>query len=147
MMMNVHVSTLTEADRAAWLVLARGYKAFYKTQVTDDEYAVAWSRLMAQDGVTGLGAHVNGKLVGLAHYLFHSSTWTPRVCYLQDLFTDPAARGQGVARALIEAVAVAARQAGATRYYWLTQDDNVTARALYDRVATYHGFVRYDYPL
>jgi GNAT superfamily N-acetyltransferase len=69
------------------------------------------------------------------------------VCYLQDLFTVPEARGRGVARALIAHVAEAARAAGARRYYWLTQEHNTTARALYDRVAAFHGFIRYDHPV
>jgi GNAT superfamily N-acetyltransferase len=86
-------------------------------------------------------------LVGIAHYLFHTSAWARCTCYLQDLFTAPQARGKGAARALIEAVAAAARERGATRYYWLTQEHNATARLLYDKVATYKGFIRYDYPL
>jgi ribosomal protein S18 acetylase RimI-like enzyme len=69
------------------------------------------------------------------------------VCYLQDLFVAPQARGRGVARALIEAVAHAAREAQAERYYWLTQDDNKVARALYDKVAKFNGFLRYDFVL
>ena len=85
--------------------------------------------------------------VGIAHYLFHRSTWASKVCYLQDLFTAPQARGHGVARALIERVAQEARAAGASRYYWLTQESNAAARALYDRVARFNGFIRYEYPL
>lgn len=130
-----------------WDLLARGYKTFYKTTLSDADYDVAWDRLRAQDGVFGLGATVNGELVGIAHYLFHTSTWAPTACYLQDLFVAPAARGHGVARALIEAIAVVARQRQASRYYWLTQDDNTTARSLYDKVARFHGFLRYDYAL
>ena len=41
----------------------------------------------------------------------------------------------------------AARAQQATRYYWLTQDHNASARALYDKVAQFKGFIRYDYPL
>jgi GNAT superfamily N-acetyltransferase len=85
--------------------------------------------------------------VGIAHYLFHTNVWTQRVCYLQDLFVDPLARGRGVARALIEAVAEVARDRDATRLYWLTQHHNTTARSLYDKVARNNGFIRYDYPL
>jgi GNAT superfamily N-acetyltransferase len=94
-----------------------------------------------------LGAYVDGTIVGFAHYLYHTSTWVPSACYLQDLFTLPAARGQGVARALIEAVASNARDLGATRYYWLTQEHNAEARALYNKVAKFGGFIRYDYAL
>ena len=69
------------------------------------------------------------------------------MCYLQDLFVDARVRGRGVARALIEAVAQAARERGAERLYWLTQSHNAAARALYDKVAQYKDFIRYDYAL
>lgn len=141
------IAPLSAAARAAWEALARGYKAFYATPTTDAEYATAWRRLLAQDGVHGLGAFLDGELVGIAHYLFHTSVWASTSCYLQDLFTAPAARGRGVGRALIEAVAGEARTAGAARYYWTTQDHNAVARALYDRVARHAGFIRYDYPM
>jgi len=145
--MSCVVSPLAPEDRAGWEALARGYKAFYETDVSDAGYGEAWNRLLARDGVYGLGAKTQGRLVGIAHYLFHTSTWARNVCYLQDLFVTPEVRGQGVARALIEAVADAARAKGAERYYWLTQEQNAVARALYDKVGKYHGFIRYDYPL
>ena len=145
--MSLHIAPLSPEQRPAWETLARGYKTFYETPTTDAEFDTAWKRLLAHDGVHGLGAVVDGRLVGIAHYLFHTSTWSPGNCYLQDLFTLPAERGRGVARALIDAVAAEARQRGVTRYYWLTQENNTTARTLYDKVAKYVGFIRYDYPL
>jgi GNAT superfamily N-acetyltransferase len=78
------------------------------------------------------------------HYLFHrSTTRLTDVCYLQDLFTDPALRGRGVGRALIEAVAAAAREAGSSRLYWQTHTTNAAGRALYDKVAEHRGFIVY----
>ena len=145
--MELKIAFLTVEDRSQWEKLARGYKEFYKTTVSDAEYETAWTRLIAQDGVFGLVAKVDSKLVGIAHYLFHTSTWQTSVCYLQDLFTAPEARGRGVARALIEAVAVKAREQKASRYYWTTQEDNTTARVLYDKIAKCNGFIRYDFPL
>jgi GNAT superfamily N-acetyltransferase len=145
--MTPRIAPLQPDDRAAWEILARGYKAFYNTPTTDAEYDTTWKRLLAQDGVYGLGAWVDGRLVGIAHYLFHTAVWATTNCYLQDLFTLQAARGKGVARALIEAVAEQARERKASRYYWLTQDHNATARVLYDKVGKHHGFIRYDYPL
>jgi GNAT superfamily N-acetyltransferase len=141
------IGALQSHEREAWEALARGYKAFYKTEVSQAGYDEAWRRLHLQDGVYGLGARIDGELVGIAHYLFHTSFWAPRVCYLQDLFVAPGVRGRGVARALIEAVAAAAREDGATRFYWLTQEGNQAARRLYDQVARFHGFIRYDFPL
>ena len=144
---SVDIAPLLPRDCKAWEVLARGYKKFYQTPTTRKEYDIAWRRLLDNDEIHGLGAKVGGRLVGIAHYFFHASVWAPKVCYLQDLFTAPAARGKGVARALIDAVAAKARQQGCGRYYWLTQEHNAVARVLYNKVAAYRGFIRYDYPL
>jgi GNAT superfamily N-acetyltransferase len=145
--MTLQVAPLQAQERDAWEPLARGYMDFYKTVKTGEDYDTAWQRLLREDGIHGLGARRDGQLVGIAHYYMHTSVWAPVVCYLQDLFVAPEQRGQGVARALIEAVAAAAREAGAARYYWLTQEHNATARGLYDKVAQYKGFIRYDHPL
>ena len=86
----------------------------------------------------------DGRLVGLTHYLFHRNTiMLGPVCYLQDLFTDPALRGKGIGKALIEAVYDAASAAGSPRVYWHTHETNATAMRLYDLVATHSGFVVY----
>jgi GNAT superfamily N-acetyltransferase len=83
-------------------------------------------------------------MLGLVHYLFHRSTTAMAMtCYLQDLFTNEAARGQGVGRALIEAVYARAKAAGSNRVYWQTHETNAVARALYDKVSTRSGFIVY----
>lgn len=144
----INIDVLRPEDRPVWEELARGYKKFYATETSAEEYEAAWQRLMAGTEVHGLGARTaDGRLVGITHYLFHAQVWTADGCYLQDLFVAEDARGQGAARALIEAVAVKARERGAVRLYWTTQDHNTTARALYDKVAAFNGFIRYDYPL
>lgn len=145
--MSLDIHPLAPHHRPQWQPLAQAYKAFYRTPTTEREYDQAWSRLMAAQDVRGLGASVDGRLVGIAHFLHHGSAWADRVCYLQDLYTAPEARGQGVGRALIGAVAAQAREAGAARYYWLTQEGNAVARVLYEKVAQYKGFIRYDFPL
>ncbi|MFN7570165.1 MAG: GNAT family N-acetyltransferase [Betaproteobacteria bacterium] len=145
--MSVAIAPLVASDYAEWLPLARAYKAFYETVLYDEEYTRTWQRLMAGDAVSGLGARVDGRLVGIVHAVYHASAWAEQVCYLQDLFVDPAVRGRGVARALIEAVAANARRVGAARLYWTTQQHNATARTLYDKLASFNGFIRYDYPV
>lgn len=145
--MSLLIRPLQPSDRPQWEYLARGYKTFYQTVVTAAEYEQAWARLLQETDVFGLGAQLDGKLVGIAHYMFHTSLWSPDACYLQDLFVEEGVRGRGVARALIEAVAQAAQARGATRYYWLTHETNTTARLLYDKVGQYKGFIRYDYPI
>ncbi len=145
--MIFEVLPLGAVDRKEWEVLARGYKTFYQTVLPDAAYARTWNRLMSGDGIHGFGARDNGRLVGITHCLFHTGTWTDKSCYLEDLFVDPAWRGRGIARGLIEAVGRHAREEGAGRLYWLTHQQNETARMLYDRVASFSGFVEYEYPL
>jgi GNAT superfamily N-acetyltransferase len=145
--MNLEIMPLGPGDRRDWEALARGYKAFYQTVLPDADYETTWNRLTSADGIFGLGARTGGRLVGITHYLFHTGIWARTSCYLEDLFVDPGCRGRGVARELIETVALRAREQGAGRLYWLTHEQNATARALYDRVAKLSGFVEYEYPL
>jgi GNAT superfamily N-acetyltransferase len=144
---RIEVLPLTASDRGQWEALARAYKAFYRTDLPDSAYEDTWQRLLRRDGMRGLGARTNDRLVGIAHFLFHTGIWSPLACYLEDLFVEPVARSRGVARMLIEAVAEQARTEGAGRLYWLTHETNATARALYDKVAARSGFVEYEYPL
>jgi GNAT superfamily N-acetyltransferase len=141
---------LHEADRARWAELWRAYLTFYETALPEDIYAATWARIMDPEGaIHALGVRDDdGRLVGITHYLLHAHAWsTAPVCYLQDLFVDDAFRGRGLASALIAAVAEDARGRGCFRLYWTTKEDNATARSLYDKVARFTGFIRYDYAL
>jgi GNAT superfamily N-acetyltransferase len=143
------IRPIAPADRAAWTPLWDGYNAFYgregATALAPDITDVLWQRLFdGGEPVHALVAEDAGQLLGIAHFLFHrSTTRIEPVCYLQDLFTAPAARGRGVGRALIEGVYARALEAGAKRVYWQTKHDNAAARRLYDQVARHHGFVVY----
>lgn len=142
---DLAIRPLAAEDRAAWEPLWDGYLAFYGTTVAPETTEVTWSRLLdPAEPMHVLGAFADGRLIAIVHFIFHRSTWTiGNYCYLQDLFTAEAARGKGAARALIEAVYERAREAGASRVYWLTQDGNRVARALYDKVADHPGFTVY----
>jgi GNAT superfamily N-acetyltransferase len=132
-------------DRDAWEPLWQGYQTFYKVSLDPAVTELTWRRFHdPYEPVHALGAALDGRLVGIAHYIFHRSTWvTSSYCYLNDLFTAPEARGQGAGRALIEAVYAAAHEAGASRVYWLTHETNAEAMALYNKVADRSGFVQY----
>jgi GNAT superfamily N-acetyltransferase len=143
----ITVTPLAPDDRAAWERLFRGYIAFYERDEPQAMYERAWAEFMSGARLQALGARLDGRLVGITHFFVHPSTSGPDVCYLQDLFTDAAARGQGAGRALIAAVADWARAQGCGRLYWLTHESNAAARALYDKVAVNRGFIRYDIAL
>ena len=141
------IRPLTAADQADWRKLWTGYLQFYQATVPDEVYASTFARLLGDDprDFSALVAEVDGKLLGLTHYLFHRHAWKiEEVCYLQDLYVDPQARGLGLGRKLIEAVYTRADAAGAPAVYWLTQDFNAEARQLYDRIAKVSPFIRYN---
>jgi GNAT superfamily N-acetyltransferase len=139
------VRPVAPTDLAQWEALWDGYNTFYERTVPPEITRVTWSRFFdADEPVHALVAEKDGRLLGLVHYLFHrSTTLIGPTCYLQDLFTTEAARGQGVGRALIESVYERARTAGSLRVYWQTHETNVTAMALYDKVAERPGFLVY----
>ncbi len=136
------------ADRAAWAELWQGYLAFYGSTLPAAQYDRQFARLVSADprAFRGLIAWRGKEALGLAHFLFHAHGWQEgETCYLQDLWTEPAARGQGIGRALIAAVGRAAADRGTAPVYWLTHAGNATARALYDRVGRATGFVEYEF--
>jgi GNAT superfamily N-acetyltransferase len=142
---DIAIRPVGAEDRADWEVLWKGYQTFYAVALSDEVTTTTWARLHDDnEPMFLLGAYVEGKLVGIVHYLFHRSCWTAAdYCYLQDLFVADSARNLGIGRALIEAVEREARAAGASRVYWLTKEDNTTARALYDQLAERSGFIQY----
>ena len=151
--MTLSIRPVQPGDFSGWLPLWDGYNAFYGREgktalpraVTDE----TWRRFLDPAmPVHALVAEDSGRLVGIAHYLYHLSTSaSDRTCYMQDLFTAAPARGRGVGKALIEAVYAAAKAAGTTRVYWHTHETNVAARRLYDAVAHRSGFIVYRHRL
>jgi ribosomal protein S18 acetylase RimI-like enzyme len=149
---EIFVTEIRREDFARWRELWRGYLDFYEASLSPAVYEHTFARILAPDSpIRGLGARSGGAsaaLIGIAHYLFHAHAWTPReVCYLQDLFVEAESRGRGAGRELIEGVARIARERDCHRLYWTTQAGNTAARGLYDRIARWNGFIRYDYAL
>jgi GNAT superfamily N-acetyltransferase len=144
----IDVRRIALEDRADWERLFRAYMTFYEREEPQSVYDRAWVEFLRGERMHARVATLDGRIVGIVHFLPHANTSVPTdVCYLQDLFVDAPARGRGVARALIAAVVDWARERGCARVYWSTKQDNAAARVLYDRVATFSGFIRYDIPL
>lgn len=142
----IKIRELRSSDRQRWDELWNGYLEFYEQQLPAATTDILWRRLIDPDdqpyGLVALDD--TDRVVGFVHHHFHLSTWSPAgYCYLEDLFVDPSCRGAGTGRALIEAVYLAADKRGATRVYWHTEQSNIRAQALYDKVAVLTPFIQY----
>ncbi len=134
-------------DNEEWRRLWTAYLDFYETSVSEEVYEVSFNRLLSTDAgeYNCLIAELEGKPVGLAHYLYHRFMWSVEdTCYLMDLFADQQVRGKGVGRALIETVFQIAKQDGVPTTYWTTQEFNYPGRVLYDKVSKRTPFIVYE---
>ena len=139
------IRDLRAEDRPQWNDLWRGYLDFYESELAPEVSDVTFARLLdPSEPMFCLAAEDGGALLGLVHCVLHRGTWSvENFCYLEDLFTAPAARKRGVGRALIEAVYARADELNCSRVYWLTHESNAAGRSLYDQVARNLGFIHY----
>ena len=144
--MSETIVRIAEAkDEARWRELWAGYLKFYRSELADDVTANTWKRILdPTSNIDALVAECDGQVIGICNYLFHDSTWSnQQCCYLQDLYVDPHARGGGAAKKLILACEEKAKEKGAFRIYWQTQEYNAAARSLYDTIVPRSSFIVY----
>ena len=150
-MADYRIRKPTEADRDQWNPLWLGYLTFYQSGLPDELTDLLWQRFF--DPEHEIQARVaedeNGRLVGLVHFFPHAHTWyASPVCYLNDLFVSPDIRGGGIGEGLINAVVDEARERGWAEVYWQTQEHNLVARGLYNKITGgTDGFITYSIPL
>lgn len=140
------IRPLQRSDFDSWLPLWKAYLRFYRAELSEETTARTFERLVAGDVLVGLVAENDeGELVGLAHLVFHASTWAREpYCYLEDLFVSPQARGTSTAGDLFVAVYAEADRRGAAKTHWQTQQYNGPARSLYDQVGRLTSFIVYE---
>jgi GNAT superfamily N-acetyltransferase len=132
-------------DEGAWRVLWARYCAFYENSVPEAVTAGTWARILTPGSpLFGRIAQWKGDVVGFTVSILHQGSWTlDPICYLEDLFVAPSARGHGIGRALIADLLGRAKERGWSRLYWHTRESNAPARRLYNEFATADDFVRY----
>ena len=76
-----------------------------------------------------------GTVVGFALYFLNFSTWQGvHGIYLEDLYVEPAHRGSGLGKALLQALAEIAVQRGYARFEWWVLDWNTPSIEFYRRM-------------
>ena len=132
------IATVTEADLPDLLPLMRAYCDFYNVAPADRDL-LAMSRALIADpeheGLQLIARDPTNAAIGFATIFWSWSTLSAsRIGVMNDLFVAPAARGAGIARALIAACREHCAQRGASSLTWQTARDNTRAQVLYDGI-------------
>ena len=123
----VRPAQMSDAER--WLTLWHGYCAELAGAVSDATSEGLWHRILAADEPIWclLACRPEDEVVGFANYVLHPHTWSLRmVCYLEDLYVTPVARGSDTGRSLIEELEKLGKQNDWRRVYWHTHEKNRT---------------------
>ncbi len=147
---SVTIRAVRPEDETNWRTLWADYCQFYKTELPEEVTSETWRRILDPEFpfFTLMAEGNSGEPLGFANCFLHPHTWSLQtLCYLEDLFVKPEARGQGVGKRLIETLIEQGKREHWKRVYWLTQTDNAAARRLYDQFHPADDFVRYTVDL
>ena len=120
-----------------WIRLFDAYLTLLSVDLPCSDKARLFERLTETNGkLRGfLLLSPEEEAIGFAHYIYHEDNWQPQpLCYLDDIYVQPACRRQGGGLALINAAKTAVEKEGCRRLYWMTEKEH-HARSLYDKVA------------
>ncbi|MEY4900605.1 MAG: hypothetical protein RI895_1027 [Actinomycetota bacterium] len=120
------------ADAGDLHPLVEKYRAFYNQPPNAKTLDYLKSRLENDEAVVFF-ARYDSVAVGFTMlYPTFSTVSLSNVWLLNDLYVEEANRGQGIASKLMETAESAACEAGATRVFLRTANDNATAQSLYE---------------
>lgn len=143
---------MTEDDLAELLPLVRAYCDFYEVEPSDEDLLELSRALLVdpdREGVQLIARNEQGAAVGFATVFWSWTTLSAaRIGIMNDLYVAPAARGTGMADALIQACAHECRLHGAATLDWQTARDNERAQRVYERIgATRSEWIDYSLPV
>lgn len=143
---NPVVRAVQRHDQQRWCELFAAYRAFYRLDADAAVVQRVWGWVDDPHlETTALVATIDDEVVGIANYRRFARPSTGSTgLWLDDLFTEPVARGAGVARALIAQLQRIAAAEELSVVRWITAEDNTTAQRLYDTLAVRTSWVTYD---
>lgn len=145
------IEIVSEENLNEVLPLIRQYQEFYKVADISDSRNKEFFSQFGENNPSGCQFlyRQGNSVVGFATvYFTHSSTLPAKVAVLNDLFTIPEMRGNGIGRKLIEHCRNYAEENGAARLQWITASDNKQAQSLYESMGTNKSaWFLYTYPV
>ena len=124
-------------DKESWRKLYKGYADFYKSPIKDIILDTVWSWLMDKNHeVKGIVYEIDGNLTALAHYRAMPRPLKGKyIGFLDDLYVDPAYRNQKIGQKLMNEIKVISSSEKWDLVRWITRQDNIKAKSLYDKIS------------
>ena len=124
-------------DKEQWENLYEGYAKFYKVEMNKTILKTVWNWIHDKNHeVEGIVYEINNKIVGLAHYRkMPRPLRGQEIGFLDDLYVDPDYRRKGIGEKFLNYLKELSKSRRWNLIRWLTHDDNIKAKSLYDRVA------------
>ena len=124
-------------DKENWKKLYKGYADFYKSPINDIILDTVWSWLMDKNHeVKGIVYEIDGNLAALAHYRAMPRPLKGKyIGFLDDLYVDPIYRNQKIAQKLMHEIKVISKSEKWDLVRWITHQDNIKAKSLYDKIS------------
>ena len=125
------------SDKEEWEVLYRGYADFYKVEMKDEILKTVWSWLHDRNhDVKGIVYEYDNKVIGLAHYRRMPRPLRGKyIGFLDDIYVEPKYRGKKIGEKLIHELKKISKKNNWDLVRWVTHNDNIRAKSLYDRIA------------
>ena len=133
----VKIRDIRLEDKDDWLILFQGYADFYKVKINDNIINTVWHWLNDPNNeVMGLVAENKNNIVAFAHYRRMPSPLRGKdIGFLDDLYVLPECRGQKIGEKLIEKLKQISKNKKWNLVRWITRDNNIRAKKVYDKVS------------
>ena len=131
------IRKLEPSDYEGWAILFSGYAEYYKFNIEDANIKQTWKWINDFDHpLECLAAFEDHQIIGFGHFrAMPSPLRGENIGFLDDLFVDPEYRGQRIGEKLINKLKEISRSKGWNLVRWITREDNLRAKSLYDRVS------------
>ncbi len=140
------IRDIKKEDKQDWYILFQGYADFYQVEINDNIINTVWKWLNTPEHeLQGIVGEINNKVIAFAHYRRMPSPLRGKnIGFLDDLYVLPECRGQKIGEQLIIRLKQISIEKKWNLVRWITQDNNVIAKKVYDKVSNLTNWDVYE---